>query len=71
MIETILKAILLWFTGFFCMCYASAVDSLSLTGLFVGLIICVVLIYSCKKVIKDEAELNKLLGNNLLKKKKK
>lgn len=68
MTKTILKAILLWFTAIFTMCYASAVDSLSLTGLFVGLFVCVVLIYSCKKVIKDREELDKLLGNNILKK---
>lgn len=68
MTKTILKAILLWFTMIFSVCYIGALDSLSLTGLLIGLIIGAVLIYSCKKVIKNEEELNKLLGNFLSKK---
>lgn len=66
MIKIILKAILLWFTVIFTMCYVSAVDSLSLTGLFTGLIICVGLIFSCRKVIRNGYELNRLLGNRIL-----
>lgn len=66
MIKTVLKAILLWFTVIFTMCYVSAVDSLSLTGLFTGLVVCVGLILSCKAIVRNGYELNRLLGNRIL-----
>lgn len=67
MTKTILKAILLWFTMIYSMCYIGAVDSLSLTGLFIGFVIGAALIYTCAKIIKEE-DLDTLLLNNLFKK---
>lgn len=49
------------------MLYVMAVDSLSLTGLFFGLLIGASLIYVCTKTIKED-ELDTLLGNNIIKK---
>lgn len=63
--KTLAKGILLWMTMAFTMLYMMAVDSLSFTGLFVGLIIVVAMIYSCTKTIK-ESELDLLLGNKFL-----
>lgn len=65
--KTIVKAILLWMTTIFTMLYMMAVDSLSLSGLFFGLLVCAILIYVCTKTIKYK-ELDTLLGNNLIRK---
>lgn len=65
--KTIAKAVLLWATTIYTMLYVMAVDSLSLAGLFFGLLIGASLIYVCTKTIKED-ELDTLLGNNIIKK---
>lgn len=63
-LKTISKAVLLWFTVLYIICYISLVDCLSPVASVIGLLGCIFLGYSCSIVIENVKELSRLLGND-------
>lgn len=67
-ITLIWKGILLYITMIVSMIFIAGVDSLSDTGLLIGVVTVAILIYACKKAKYTNAELDIILGNALLRK---
>lgn len=67
-ITLIWKGILLYITMIVTMIFVAGVDSLSETGLLIGIALVATLIYACKKAKYTDAELDIILGNVLIRK---